>query len=45
MFSKRSGLAGRGMILDQIKGEPALNYDPQRGPVTKSAVASMGPIL
>jgi hypothetical protein len=43
-YAYESGLVVRGLILDQIKGEPALNCDPAKGPV-KAPLLLWGPYL
>ncbi len=39
-----SGFAVKWLIEDQLKGDPALNYDPAKGPV-KAPWLSWGPYL
>ena len=43
-YAYESGFAVRGLVQRQIKGDPALNYDPARGEV-KAPVAVWGPYL
>jgi hypothetical protein len=43
-YAYESALAVRWLILDQIKGEPALNFDASRGPV-KAPLLLWGPYL
>ena len=43
-YAYESGFAVRGLLQRQIKGDPALNYDPARGEV-KAPVALWGPYL
>ncbi len=43
-YAYESGFAARAMILDQIKGDPALNYDPAKGKVV-APLLLWGPYL
>ena len=43
-YAYESAFAVRWLIQDQMKGEPALNFDPQRGPV-KAPLVLWGPYL